>query len=385
MRPRLAFALATALGLAGLASSVAAADSTGGTASRTVTDSYVRAGGVTSNPYGPVVLWPGPWQQATHTEDHARVTATDTYGRIVALKVDYVPRGSATPTSQVFCGSTPNLAIAAGSQVRATTLAGTCLDGTVSLPMKGTVAIVFTRPLPPRRPPGIPADRRWAVLVGVQQYAGNTHPTYGGRGDVEAIKTALLHSGWRADHIKILLDSAAGGQNILDAMSWLAARSGPDTYSLFHFSGHVCIASRGPCGSGHTYLWAYDNSFVPETSVGQALGQVQGRAWFDFAGCESGAFDAGLHSAKRLVTASSQASETSYEEPSWNESVWSGLVWDHAFLQGEAGPSPNRATVAQMVGFGRDQAPQVTAGQSAGAQHPYVAGDLSESLYAPHP
>jgi hypothetical protein len=253
----------------------------------------------------------------------------------------------------------------------------------LSVPTHGSISIVFTRPVVP---PTIGPDSRWAVLIGIQDYAGNTHPTYGGRGDVSAIRTALLRSGWRSDHIRTLVDSQATGQAVINAMSWLAARSGPETFSLFHFSGHVCIASRGPCASGHTYLWGYDNRFVAESTVGSVLSKVRGRAWFDFAGCESGAFDAGLSSSKRLVTGSSQASETSYEEPDWRESVWTGLVWDQAFLQGNAGPRPGKATIGQMVAYGRSQAPRVTSQQAAGAQHPYVAGgDPTQSLFAPRP
>jgi hypothetical protein len=283
----------------------------------------------------------------------------------------------------VYCGGTPTLPIALGSGVQVTPVAGTCPDGTVSLPTSGSISVVFTRPLPP--PTIAPADR-WAVLVGIQDYAGNTHSTFGAHGDVSAIRTALLRSGWRSDHILTLVDRQATGQTVINAMSWLADRSGPGTFSLFHFSGHVCIASRGPCASGHTYLWGYDNRFVSESTVGAVLGRVQGRAWFDFAGCESGAFDPGLHSAKRLVTGSSQAHETSYEQPDWNESVWGGLVWDQGFLQGHAGAKPNRATIGQMVAFGRTRAPQVTAKQAAGPQHPYVAGgDPSQTLYAPRP
>jgi hypothetical protein len=234
--------------------------------------------------------------------------------------------------------------------------------------------------------PTIGPAERWAVLVGVQDYAGDTHPTYGSRGDINAIRTALLGSGWRSDHILTLLDCQASGQAITAAMSWLADHSGPTTFSLFHFSGHACIARRGPCGAGHTYLWSQDNTFIPERQVGALLGRVQGQAWFDFAGCETGAFDAGLSSPKRLVTGASQANETAYEVPAWNESVWTGLVWDHAFLQGQAGTAPGKATIGQMVAYGKTQAPHFTAGQGPGPQHPYVAGgDPSQTLYAPHP
>lgn len=376
-------ALAVVAALVGLPYATASAQPSGRTASRTVQTSYSEPGGVTVRGSSPVLESPGAWQPSKAPENQLRVSAVDRSGWPVALAVDYQPSGTTTSISRVFCGGTTTLPIAVGSRVRVTPLAGSCPNGALSVPTSGTIAIVFTRPLPP---PTIPPERRWAVIVGISQYAGNTHPTYGGRGDANAVRTALLRSGWRSDHILVLLDGQASGQAILNAMSWLAARSAPDTFTLFHYSGHVCIASRGPCPAGHTYLWGADNTFIPETSVGSVLGGVRGKAWFDFAGCESGAFDVGLHSPARLVTGSSQAHETSYEDPNWHESVWSGLVWDRGFLQGGAGAAPGRATIGQMVGYGQQQAPRVTANQPAGAQHPYVAGgDPTQTLYAPRP
>jgi hypothetical protein len=353
------------------------------TATRTVETSYSRAGGVVSPGLDPVLTAPGPAQASKAPEDQLRVSVQDAGGRPVAIHVEYQPRGASASTAKVWCGATPTLPIVVGSSVRVTPVAGTCPDGSVSAPTSGSVTVVFVRPVVP---PTISPNDRWAVLIGVQDYAGNTHSTYGARGDVSAARTALLRSGWRSDHIVTLLDRQATAQGILDAMSWLADRSGPKTFTLFHFSGHICIASRGPCPSGHTWLWSYDNRFISEATTGSVLRRVQGRAWFDFAGCESGAFDVGLHSAKRLFSASSQADETSYEQPDWNQSVWSGLVWDQAFLKGAAGPKPNRATIGQMVAYGKAQAPRVTANQPAGAQHPVVVGgDPSQTLYAPRP
>lgn len=365
------------------ATHVAASAETAKTATRTVETSYARAGGVVSPGLDPVLTAPGPTQDSKAPEDQLRVSVKDGTGRSVGIHVEYQPRGSSETTSNVWCGSTPTLPIAVGSSVRVTPVAGSCPDGSLSAPTSGNVTVVFVRPVVP--PTIGPADR-WAVLIGIQDYAGNTHSTYGARGDVSAARTALLRSGWRSDHIVTLIDGQASAQGVLNAMSWLADRSGPRTFSLFHFSGHVCIASRGPCPSGHTWLWSYDNRFISEATVGSVLGRVQGRAWFDFAGCESGAFDAGLHSAKRLFTGSSQPSETSYEQPDWNESVWGGLVWDQAFLKGGAGAAPNRATIGQMTAYGKAQAPRVTANQPAGPQHPVVVGgDPNQTLYAPRP
>lgn len=353
------------------------------TATRMVQTSYSAPGGFASSTLDPVLVSPGATHSSKAPEDQLRVDVSDSSGRRVAIDVQYQPRGSATTTSQVWCGTTPTLAISVGSSVRVTPVTGSCPDGSLSAPSSGSISIAFIRPVAPAT---ISPNNRWAVLVGIQDYAGTTHSTFGSRGDVSAVRTALLRSGWRSDHILTLVDGQATADNLIWAMSWLADRSGPGTFSLFHYSGHVCIASRGPCPAGNTYLWSYDNRFIPETTVGSVLRRVQGRAWFDFAGCEAAAFDVGLHSAKRLFTGSSQAHETSYEQPEWNQSVWTGLVFDQAFLRGDAGPGPGRATIGQMVAYGTAQAPRVTANQPAGAQHPYVAGgDPSQSLYAPRP
>jgi hypothetical protein len=359
------------------------------TASRTVSVAYSQPGGVT--PLAPggtsLLVSPGPTQQVGATEDHLRVVSHDSGGSPVAVSVEYQPSATSGTVTTLVCGDSGLLRVQHGTQVRATPVAGTCADGRLSLPTSGSLALTFVRPLPKPTPASslIPADRRWAVVIGITRYAGSTHPTYGGTGDADAVLASLLAAGWRSDHIQVLKDSAASGQAVLDAMSWLAARSGPKTYSLLHFSGHACIASRGPCGSGHTYLWSADNRFIPETTVASVLGRVQGRAWFDFAACESGAFDAGLHSPLRLVTASAQAHETAYEVPDWHESVWTGFVFDQGFLKGGAGPAPRRATIAQLVEFGRTRSTAYTSGQQAGAQHPYAAGgESNQSLFAPH-
>ncbi|GAC1610801.1 MAG: hypothetical protein NVS3B26_19620 [Mycobacteriales bacterium] len=284
-----------------------------------------------------------------------------------------VPRPQAAPLvpSPAACPiAAPRLSAAVGT----TGTAGSC---------RPAVALPLPAPAPASRI--IAAADRWALLIGISTYAGSTHPTYGGRGDAVAVRAALLAAGWRPDHIRSLIDGDASGSAISGAMAWLADHSGPHTFSLFHFSGHACVASRGPCAAGHTYLWSADNQFLSESTVRAALARVRGPAWFDFAACEAGAFDAGLSSAQRLVTGSSQASETAYEEPTWHESVWTGLVWERAFLPAQGGVAPGRATIGQMVAYGRAQAPRLTGTQDAGAQHPYVAGgDLTQRLVAPH-
>ena len=355
------------------------------TASRGVTLTYSQPGGLAPVLSGSsTLLSPGAWQRVGATEDRVRVAGRDAGGKPIAVSLDYQPTATSGTETLLVCGTSSYLPVARGSELRVTPVVGRCTDGSVSLTTSGHITLTFLRPLPP--PSNIiPARDRWAVVVGIAKYAGRTHPTVGGVGDADHVRAALLTAGWYSDHILVLKDSQASGQAIINAMAWLAERSGPKTYTLFHFSGHACIASRGPCASGHTYLWGADNRFVSEDSVTRVLGRVQGHAWFDFAACESGAFDNGLSSNLRLVTAASQANETAYEQPKWSQSIWTGLVFDQAFLQGYAGPQRHRATIAQMVAYGTAEAPRLTAHADRGPQHPYArGGDAKQNLFAPH-
>jgi hypothetical protein len=238
-------------------------------------------------------------------------------------------------------------------------------------------------------PPGA-TPRVWAVVIGIQHYQGRTHPTVGGAGDAAAFMDALGRAGWPADHILELVDGAATVGNIRQAMQWLTAHSGPDTFTLFHYSGHICIQSTGPCAAGHMHLWSVDNQFISDDEVGNNLRALQGRAWVDIAGCEAAAFDKGISNSQRLFTGSSTASEKSYEHPDWGESVWTGLAVDQGMLQGRADANgDHRVTVQEAVRWAQPRATETTQGQAHGPQHPVLNGGSGDwdlqALAAPPP
>jgi hypothetical protein len=336
---------------------------------RVVTVPYSLPAGQTTG--STAYLWrtPPATAIALADEDKVTVSVTDRSGP-VALLIKRVRNG--VTAQRVVCAPLA-ISVNKGTQVSAAPLAGRCGNGKLSTPLGGTVTMVFhKRPKP--KVLGAPPAMRWAVLVGINDYAGRTHSTVGGLGDVALIRTALIRAGWRSDHILVVRGDQATRENIRWAFGWLARHSTPRTFSLFHFSGHVCIASRGSCPSGHAYLWAQDNRFIPDTEVRSRMLQVRGYSWLDIAGCEAGAFD--LHSATRLFSASSRADETSYENADWRLSVWSGLVWQRGFLEGYADDRrlPRRATIGEMLAYGRKHAPLITRGAQRGPQHPVVLG-----------
>jgi hypothetical protein len=252
------------------------------------------------------------------------------------------------------------------------------------------------KPTPPRAtpygnlaPPGA-TPNVWAVVIGIQQYQGRTHPTLGGDGDASAFMQALGNAHWPSDHILELVDGAATIGNIRQAMQWLTQHSGPNTFTIFHYSGHVCIQSTGPCGANHMYLWSVDNQFISDDELGNNLRNLQGNAWVDIAGCEAAAFDKGISNSQRLFTGSSQANEKSYEHPDWHESVWTGLAIDQGMLQGQADSNGDHTvTVREAVNWAKPRATDTTQGQDHGPQHPVIVGGSGDynlaQLAAPPP
>lgn len=215
-----------------------------------------------------------------------------------------------------------------------------------------------------------PADR-YAFLVGVTHYRKPTHDTIAGAADVQFIRSLLLASGWQPQNIRMVTDEQATGAAVRAGLQWLAARSTPGTFTLFHFSGHVKQSD------GHEKLWPYDRDFVPDTYLAGTLGRGTGKLWVDIAGCEAAGFIEDLPSSRVLVSTSSKSTQKSYEFPQWGESVWSGLVWDLGLAQGQADANKNGiTTVGEALRFATYYAQAITLRQEPyGRQTPQVAGD----------
>lgn len=215
-----------------------------------------------------------------------------------------------------------------------------------------------------------PADR-YAFLVGVTSYRKPTHDTIAGANDAVFIRASLLAAGWLPQNIRMVTNGQATGSAVRAGASWLAAKSVPGTFTLFHFSGHVKQAG------GHEKLWPYDRDFVPDTDLAAVLNRGTGKLWVDIAGCESGGFVENLPSSRVLVSTSSKASQKSYEYPQWGESVWAGLLFDLSLGQGQADANGNgTTTVGEALRYSVYYAQAITLRQRPyGRQTPQVYGD----------
>ena len=216
-----------------------------------------------------------------------------------------------------------------------------------------------------------PPEQRYALLVGITDYRAPTHDTIGAANDVHYIATLLERSGWLPENIRVLADGAATGSAVRAGLSWLAGRSTPGTFTLFHYSGHV-----KQVGSTEK-LWPVDRDFVPDSDVTRVLSRGSGKLWVDIAGCEAGGFSEGLPSSRVLFSASSRSTQKSYEYPQWGESVWAGLLFDLGTGQGGADADHDgRVTVGEALRFATYYAQALTRTQRPyGPQTPQVSGD----------
>lgn len=224
------------------------------------------------------------------------------------------------------------------------------------------------------------SDDRWALIVGISKHAGKAKGTVGGAGDAGAVREALRRGGFSDDHMMVLVDSAATAANIRRGLDWLRDNSTEDTFSVFHYSGHVVQRGGDRDRDGEKldeYLMTYNSrQLISDREVSNRLQGVRGRLWADIAGCEAAGFDeGGLSSPRRLVTASSQEHEKSYERPDWRRSVFVGLLVDQALLGGQGDVDRNGVvSIQEAFQHAARRAPEITARQKAGPQNPYMAG-----------
>ena len=221
---------------------------------------------------------------------------------------------------------------------------------------------------------------RSALIVGISRHAGGRPVgTVGGAGDARAVQEALRRAGWREDQLRVLIDGAATAAAIRDGISWLQARADDRSFSIFHYSGHTFQRGGDPDRDGEEldeFIVPYDTrNIMADREVADRLRAVPGWLWANFAGCEAIGFDEGLSGPRRLVTASSDEPEKSYERPDWGRSVYVGLMVHESILGGRGdADGDGRLSIQEAFAYAARDAPQMTAGQRTGPQHPQQRG-----------
>ncbi|MDQ4096856.1 MAG: caspase family protein [Actinomycetota bacterium] len=210
---------------------------------------------------------------------------------------------------------------------------------------------------------------RCALVIGIDHHQGATRTNTGAIGDSEDMRAALVQAGWPSAKIRVITDGDATNAGIRSGLQWLASCSNDSSFSVLAYSGHV-----KQVGSTE-YLWPSDNQHIPDTELAAALRGVKGYLWMHIAGCEAAGFDEGISGPKRLVTAASQAHEKGYELPDLRNSVFTNLLVDKGLLKKQADFNKDgKVSIQEAFRLAAERAPQLTAGEAYGPQHPYMAG-----------
>jgi hypothetical protein len=227
---------------------------------------------------------------------------------------------------------------------------------------------------------------KWALIIGVDVHSGRTRNNIGAVGDAVAFQNLLRTEGWPDDHVRVLTNAQATQAGIRQGMQWLVDHcQSPDSYCIFHYSGHTKqMNNTGGIEGLHEYLWPSDNRFISDDEFAGYMRRLNGYAWIDLANCESGGFDNGISSPKRLVTGASQEHEKGFEYPSWSNSVWTGALVEHGML-GKAADTDGdgHVTLREALPWAAAESARMTQGQSPSPQHPYVAGGEEGDWFPP--
>ncbi len=91
---------------------------------------------------------------------------------------------------------------------------------------------------PPPVPPNTTKDK-YALLVGINQYADPSNDLAGCVNDVSKIREFLIgNAGFSIDNIRVLTDLRATKQGIIERLNWLVNNRLNDDELVFYYSGH---------------------------------------------------------------------------------------------------------------------------------------------------
>jgi len=224
-----------------------------------------------------------------------------------------------------------------------------------------------------------PATRYWALLIGLNDYAGSTSDNVGSRQDAQSLQAVLLHLGWRQDHIILITDRDGTAAHIIDGLHWLESKTTSSSTAVFHYSGHenwTRTTSDGDSESRDVEIWAADNRMIIDGTLGKEFNRVKaGRMWIDFATCRAAGFsDAGTVKSGRIMTYSSPVNEYSYEDPRLHHSVFGYYLINSGMAAKKADANHNGdVTVEEAFAYARP----IVISYTSGHQHPVMIDKYS--------
>lgn len=225
-----------------------------------------------------------------------------------------------------------------------------------------------------RQVDGEPDSFHWAVIIGVNDYAGGTGDTFGSVPDALVLRDILLERGWREDHVLVLTDRMADHDRTVRALEWLARSTDDRSTVVFSSSGHIRHTG------GRTGLWPSDNQFLWSEDLGRLLGAIESeRMWVTLQGCHAQGLAApGVEAPNRVVTYSSPVTQKSFEDPETQHSLQGYYLFAEGIRDGWGdADGDGRVSVQEAYGWGAPRAEL----RSSGLQSPVLVDGLGRPFH----
>ncbi|MEY2447953.1 MAG: metacaspase [Acidimicrobiaceae bacterium] len=216
-------------------------------------------------------------------------------------------------------------------------------EGVVDSPFRDRAPVV-------RAPTTEAASHVYGLIIGINDYPGDTSDLHGAVPDAEDMSDVLAMNGVPAPNVRTLLDAAASTTSINDALQWLVSTTRIDSTVVLFYAGHVRKIS-----DQTEAIVAADGGVLPDSYLAkQTEGLPAHNVWIVMATCYGGGFTE-LMAPGRILTAAADANNLAYENDSFGRSYLDEYLIHQALLQGRSeGPTAQQAFAYAQAGLQRD-------------------------------
>ncbi len=232
-----------------------------------------------------------------------------------------------------------------------------------------------------RKPP-VTAANKWAVVIGIADYAGTDNDLWNPDDDAREMAQVLVANyGFADSHIKILLNRRATAAAILAALDWLVKNENAGSSVMIFYSGHGFRAADSEKWDADTESDGYDEGIVSADLFGLPDGLLKARlaalesskVALCFGSCHSGGlFDDNddLQAPGRVIAAACKADQYGWDYSRLGNTLWGKYFVDDGLLLKKADQNGDGASIeeanayaySRVVAAQADSQPQISDG-----------------------
>lgn len=197
--------------------------------------------------------------------------------------------------------------------------------------------------------PADPYDvNRFAVVVGINDYAGTTRDLQGAVEDAKLMRRALVNRlGFPNQNVILLTNGQASRGYILGSLDWLVEHSRAGGTVAFFYAGHTHRAYGDPDHDGEDVdeaMTTADEQVIYDGEIASTLASVRGQVWLLIAACYGAGF-ADAMGPGRIGSWAASEDELAYESPSMGRSFFVEFLIRRAVLE------QNRTAIEEMHSY----------------------------------